>query len=113
MISKLYRLRRWRVQKVLNKGENKKVGLFIVKYLPNKCKYHRWSLVLSRKFEKLATVRNKKRRQIYEAIRNNLPSQPETEQFYDIVLIPHKQILSCNYDRIVQNTNDIFTSLAP
>lgn len=112
MISKLYRLKQWQVQKVFKKGKDKKSGLFIIKYLPNKCEFHRWSIVLSRKFEKLAVKRNKKRRQTFEAIRENLINQPKTEQHYDIVLIPYKEILTCNYRKILQNSNDILTFLA-
>jgi ribonuclease P protein component len=112
MISKVYRLKQWQVQKVFKKGEDRKIGLFIIKYLPNKFKYHRWSIVLSRKFTKLAVERNKKRRQIFETIRNNLANQPETKKHYDIVIIPYKQILTCNYQKILQNTNDILIFLA-
>ncbi|MFC1810186.1 ribonuclease P protein component [Patescibacteria group bacterium] len=113
MIARQYRLRRWKVKKLLNKPESKKIGLFIVKILPNKTKYHRWALTLSRKLAKRAVDRVKKRRQIYEAIRDIQKEQPLTEdtKHYDIALIPLKQILTCNYDRIHQNISEIFTFL--
>jgi len=113
MISKSYRLRRWKIKKLLNQPESKKIGLFIVKAYPNKLKYNRWALTLSRKFAKRAVDRVKKRRQIYEAIRNIQKELPENEEntHYDIALIPLKQILTCNYEKIHQNISDIFTFL--
>jgi ribonuclease P protein component len=112
MISKVYRLRRWKVKKILKKGETVKSNLFIIKKLPNKKNFNRWAVVLSRKFAKLATIRNKKRRQIYEAIRNSITVyQQEKETYFDIVLIPYKEILTCNYQKIHQNIIDILKSL--
>ena len=111
MISKLFRLRRWRVQKVLKKGNSRQIGLFLVKFIPNKKKYNRFGLVLSRKFEKLAAVRNKKKRQIFESIRFSLEKAKEQDTYLDIVIIPSKEILTCNYEKILQNSNDIVTKL--
>lgn len=113
MIARKYRLPRWKVKKVLNQPESKKIGFFIVKKLPNKFSNHRWALTLSKKFAKRAVDRIRKRRQIYEAIRNFQKKQPviEEKNHYDIALIPLKQILTCNYDKILQNINDIFSYL--
>lgn len=112
MIARKYRLKRWKVNKLLKAPESKKIGLFIVKTLPNKSKYHRWALTLSRKFAKKAVERVKKRRQIYESIRNIQKERPEEEKtYYDVALIPLKQILSCNYDKIHQNITEIFNYL--
>jgi ribonuclease P protein component len=113
MIAQNYRLRRWKVEKILKKGSEAKVGNFIIKYGGNKCGFYRFSVIMSCKFEKLATARNRKKRQVYEAIRNNLKESPakttqESEnRYYDIVLIPYKKILTCNYSKIYQNINDI------
>lgn len=113
MIARNYRLPRWKVKKIINQPESKKIGFFIVKKHPNKFKYNRWALTLSRKFAKRAVDRVRKRRQIYESIRNIQKDQPFNEEktHYDIALIPLKQILTCNYDKILQNINDIFTYL--
>lgn len=112
MIARKYRLKRWKVNKLLKQPESKKIGLFIVKIIPNKSKYHRWALTLSRKFAKKAVERIKKRRQIYESIRNIQKERLEEEkQHFDVALIPLKQILSCNYDKIHQNITEIFNYL--
>lgn len=115
MISKKFRLRRWQVQKIMKREESKKMGMFIIKMIPNKLTFHRFSLVLSRKFAKLAIDRNKKKRQIYEAIRNNLQkyeeNKKEAQKHFDIVLIPYKQILTCSYQKIDQNVNNVIKSL--
>jgi ribonuclease P protein component len=112
MIARKYRLRKWKVNKLLKQPGSKKIGLFIVKTLPNKVKHHRWALTLSRKFAKKAVDRVKKRRQIYESIRNIQQEQSDEEnKHYDVALIPLKQILTCNYDKIHQNITDIFNYL--
>ncbi|MBN1494870.1 ribonuclease P protein component [Candidatus Peregrinibacteria bacterium] len=110
MIAQNYRLRRWRVEKILKKGSEAKIGSFIIKYGLNKCGFYRFSVVMSRKFEKTAVSRNKKKRQVYEAIRNNIKEKPKDEaekRYYDIILIPYKKILTCNYSKIYQNISDI------
>lgn len=91
---------------ILKKGGEKHIGSFIVKLKPNNKPFHRWSLVVSRKFSKLATKRNKKRRQIYEAIRNYIKDKGEKAgiKHYDIVLIPKKLIINQDYKTIF---NDI------
>jgi len=110
MIAQNYRLRRWKVERIVKKGAEAKIGNFIIKYGNNKCGFYRFSVIMSRKFEKLATARNRKKRQVYEAIRNNIKDNPEketTNKHCDIVLIPYKKILTCNYSKIYQNINDI------
>ncbi len=113
MIARKHRLPRWKVKKLLNRPESNKIGYFIVKKQPNNFKYHRWALTISKKFAKRAVDRVRKRRQIYEAIRNiqKNSTEKEAKTYYDIALIPLKQILSCNYDKIHQNISDIFSYL--
>jgi len=112
MIAQKFRLHRWRVQKLLKQPDNKKIGFFIVKHLSNKVVRNRWSIVVSKKIEKTAVARNLKRRQIYEAIRLIKKETPECKQGFDLVLIPHKQIVTCNYQKIHQNVSDIFKFLS-
>lgn len=113
MISRKYRLRRWRVNKILKDPVSQKIGFFIVKCKPNKERFHKWALTLSRKFAKKAVDRVRKRRQIYESIREIQKTRTEDpeKKHYDLVLIPLKQILTCNYQKILQNVSDIFTYL--
>jgi len=111
MIAQNYRLRRWRVEKILKKGGTKKVELFIVKYLENKLAYSRFSVTTSAKFEKLATIRNRKKRQVYEAIRNLVKEEKGPKKTVDIVLIPYKKLLTSGYNKIYENLNNIFTLL--
>lgn len=114
MIAQQYRLKRWRVQKLLKQPDSKKIGFFIVKHLPNKVDHHRWSIIMSRKIDKRASVRNRKRRQIYEAVRlvrkDHCSSSHNTH--FDVALIPYKHIVTCNYKKIHQNVIDIYTYLA-
>ncbi|MBD3156692.1 hypothetical protein GF369_02580 [Candidatus Peregrinibacteria bacterium] len=114
MIAQQFRLKRWRVQKLLKQPDSKKIGFFIVKYLPNKVDHHRWSVVMSRKIDKRASVRNHKRRQIYEAIRlvDKDHSSSSHHKHFDVALIPYKQIVACNYQKIHQNVSDIYKHLA-
>ncbi|MBA4336225.1 ribonuclease P protein component [bacterium] len=112
MIAQKFRLQRWRVQKLLKQPNNKKIGFFIVKYLSNKVARNRWSVVVSKKIEKTAVARNLKRRQVYEAIRLTDKDIAECKQGFDVLLIPHKQIVTCNYQKIHQNVRDIFKFLS-
>jgi ribonuclease P protein component len=114
MIAQQFRLKRWRVQKLLKQPDSKKIGFFIVKYIPNKIGHHRWSIIMSRKIDKRASARNLKRRQIYEAIRliEKEVSSPSHQTHFDVALIPYKQIVTCNYQKIHQNVSDIYKYLA-
>lgn len=107
MLKKLHRLRKWEVERVLKKGADKKIGDFIVKYIENKKGFYSWNTVLSVKFAKKAVDRNKKRRQVYEAIR--LAMNDHEEKGYDIALIPMKKVLNSKYITIAQHINDILT----
>lgn len=112
MIAKKYRLRKWRVEKILKKGIQKNIGNFIVKIIPNNECFHRWSLVVSRKFSRLATKRNRTRRQIYEAIRNCTQDKEEKiDKYHDVVLIPKKTLIQCSYHTIYKNISDILEYL--
>jgi len=68
---------------------------------------------VSRKIEKRAVIRNLKRRQIYESIRLNVEkvSVEQNNLHFDIALIPYKQIVACNYQKIHQNVKDILKFL--
>jgi len=111
MIAQNYRLQRWKIEKILKKGASVKVELFIVKYLENKLDHSRFSVTMSAKFEKLATIRNRKKRQVYEAIRNLLKEDTKPKKNTDMVLIPYKKLLTCGYNKIYSNINNIFTLL--
>lgn len=84
-----------------------------MKYLPNKVSYNRWSIIVSKKVEKRAVIRNLKRRQIYEAIRLLTKEHPgkENQSHFDVALIPYKHIVTCNYQKIHQNVSNIFKFL--
>lgn len=111
MIAQNYRLRRWRVEKILKKGVSGKTELFIIKYLENKLAHSRFSVTMSRKFEKLAVVRNRKKRQVYEAIRNLVKEENGPMKNVDMVLIPYKKLLTSVYEKIYSSLKNIFTQL--
>lgn len=98
---------------VLKRGKQEYIGGFIVKFVPNKKSFHRWSLVVSRKFSKSAVKRNKKRRQIYESIRNYTKDKEakSAPEYHDIVLIPKKTLIDYDYRTIYNNIADIVEKL--
>jgi ribonuclease P protein component len=73
---------------VYRRGQTVSVAQASLKYLSIKPdKPHRLAIVVSRKVDKSAVVRNRIRRRIYEAMRNKYP---KLNQNVDIVITVHK-----------------------
>ncbi len=107
MIGKNHRVPSSRIDYILKKGETRESKLFIKKFATNEDNINRFSIIVSRKIEPKAVKRNSLRRQIYEAIRLNIPESRITT---DSVLIPKKKILEASYQEIEA---DIKSQLTP
>ncbi len=107
MISKSYRVPRNRIEYILKKGETSHSDLFIKKFKENEEGVNRFSTIVSCKIDPKAVRRNKLRRQIYEAIRLNIPKTTKT---FDSILIPKKRILQSSYQEIFDDIKTILTT---
>jgi len=85
MLSKKYRFHRQNdVKRVYARGDSARSGPFGLKYMKqSKPADDRIAVVVSKKIDKRAVVRNRIRRRVYEIIRNQLP---EMKQGYDLVI---------------------------
>jgi ribonuclease P protein component len=112
MIAKKNRLSKNLIKFVLDKGESLKSKLFIVKFKdkePLNTDENKYCVVVSKKISNKATIRNKLRRQIYEAIRLfQKKVMPKTAK--NIIFIPKKRILDEKYaviEKDIQETLSI------
>lgn len=65
-----------------------------LKVLKNNLNYNRYGIIIGLKVSKSAVTRNKIKRQIREIIRREFP---QTESFYDIVIIVIKEIVDKDF----------------
>lgn len=101
MIAKKYRIPRVNIAYILEKGDEKRSRLFIIKYKKNTKKFCRYRVIISKKLADKAIKRNRLRRQIYEIIRLNLIDQPaEIKENLDLIFIPKKIILKIAFKEI-------------
>lgn len=108
MLPKKDRVPRELIPFILKKGDQKASNLFIVRLKENNKEFSRYRVIISRKFHPKAVVRNKCRRQIYEALRINEKKNGRTGK--DIIIIPKKQVQTISYDLIEKDiTKNIIT----
>lgn len=104
---------RERVTEILKKGEAKRSPLFVVRTLPNSEPRNRFGIVISGKMEKSAVKRNKKRRQIFEIIRQierqKIDSEPTVNS--DMMLLARRPLATASYDDIRRDLNQLFKKL--
>ena len=98
MLATKYRVPRQYIDYILKKGESYTTKLFIVRYKPNREKFCRYRIVISKKVDPKAVKRNHLRRQSYEAIRLNLPK--DTVSGLDRVLIAKKNAIKASYQEL-------------
>lgn len=99
------------VQAALKKGESAKNGFFVVRKLKNELEHNRYAIVISKKLEKSAVKRNKKRRQIYEIIRQlEKKSVIDISSLSDIVLLARKPAVSASFDDLMKAAAEILTA---
>ena len=73
MLAKIYRLQKKKdIERVFKKGKGLKEGFLILKTTKNNLESSRFGFVISQKVSKKATVRNKIKRRLREAIKENL-----------------------------------------
>ncbi len=101
-----------RVQAILKEGQSASHPFFVLRKLPNDLDRTRYAIVLSKKLEKSAVKRNKKRRQIYEIIRllekeSLVPNAPS----FDIVLLARKPVPTASFEALQQNIRALLTTL--
>lgn len=101
MIAKKYRIPRVNLAYILEKGDQKRGGLFIIRYKKNNKKFCRYRVIISKKLEAKAVKRNRLRRQLYETIRLNLIDQRSgIKENLDLIFIPKKIILKTAFKEI-------------
>lgn len=101
------------IQALLKDGTSIAHPFFILIKKENGLDRTRYAIILSKKLEKSAVKRNKKRRQIYEIIRilekeSLVPNQPH----FDIVLIARKPVPQASYDDLNRSLREILTKLS-
>lgn len=69
--SKLRFHRRNDINALYKKGSSVRVGHLSMKFMPNNLEHSRFGVVVSKKVDKRAVVRNRIRRRIYEILRKN------------------------------------------
>lgn len=99
------------VEAIIKKGSESKSSSFFLKSVPNDLGYPRFGIVISKKLEKSAVKRNRRRRQIYEIIRSiikdkTLPFSPSS----DIVLLARKSTMNLDFDELNSAVREILTS---
>jgi len=110
MLAKKYRFHRQKdVRRVYSRGLSARSGPFGLKYLKqNKPTQNRVAVVVSKKIDKRAVVRNRIRRRVYEIIRN---MWEETEQGYDLVItIFHVSVATESHRELKHRINKLFSA---
>lgn len=99
------------VSAALKKGESAKNGFFVIRKLKNQLLHNRYAIVISKKLEKSAVKRNKKRRQIYEIIRQlEKTSFIDISSPSDIVLLARKPVIEASFDDLNKTLREILTT---
>ncbi len=99
------------VSAALTKGESAKNGFFVIRKLKNNLDRNRYAIVISKKLEKSAVKRNKKRRQIYEIVRQlEKKSIIDISSPSDIVLLARKPAAHASFDDLNKAVAEILTA---
>jgi ribonuclease P protein component len=105
MIAKDFRLKRNQIDYLLDKGLSTNTRVFIVRYIQNNKDFPRFCVIISKKIDNRATVRNQLRRQIYESIR--ITNLLKNLANLDIILIPKKAIISKSFAEIKEDISTL------
>jgi len=108
MLKKIHRLTTKEVKRVLGRNRQFATAFFLVKFLVNRQKFSRFSILVSAKLDKRATQRNLIRRRAYEAIRRNWDKLNSTT---DAILIAKRQIIGISYAEIEKDILNLFDKL--
>ncbi|MDP4008724.1 MAG: ribonuclease P protein component [Candidatus Peregrinibacteria bacterium] len=94
------------ILKIIKDGNRVAGKFFLCKFLENKLEHCRFAIIVSKKVEKKAVKRNKCRRRIYEAIRNNV-NNIGSNKSYDIVILTNQSCLNASFSEIEQEIKKI------
>ena len=108
MLKKIHRLTTKEVKRVLGRNRQFATAFFLVKFLVNRQKFSRFSILVSAKLDNRATQRNLIRRRAYEAIRRNWDKLNSTT---DAILIAKRQIIGISYAEIEKDILNLFDKL--
>lgn len=72
MLNKKYLIHKKNFDLIYKKGKSKNSKYFFIKYLPNYKNYSQFGIIISKKKEKLAVKRNRLKRILKSALKNNL-----------------------------------------
>ncbi|EKD49358.1 MAG: ribonuclease P [uncultured bacterium] len=100
MLPKRYKLtKRDGIKSILEEGEMIKTRYFVAKSIPDESGQSRFSILISAKISKKATIRNRLRRQIFEIIRLNIEEILKRGPRKTVIL-PRTSALSLTYQEI-------------
>lgn len=89
---------------IIKKGAESKSRFFFAKKMENKLGRPRFGIVISKKLDKAAVKRNRKRRQIYEIIRLIMkekdPKSLGISDSSDIVLLAKRKVMDLTFDEL-------------
>ncbi len=99
---------------ILKDGTSASTPFFILRKRTNDLETNRYAFVLSKKLERSAVKRNKKRRQVYEILRIlEKEGLVANSPFFDIVLLARKPIPTASYDELEKALRAIFQTQPP
>ncbi|MBD3270714.1 ribonuclease P protein component [Candidatus Peregrinibacteria bacterium] len=107
MLKSNQRLSKQRIATILKRGRIKHSQYFNIKFLKNQQNHPRYSVIISKKVEKLATKRNRLRRQIYEIV-NTEKIAPLN---LDFAIICKKQCTEINFQELQTKLIDTINNI--
>ena len=110
MIAKKHRLKRNEISYTQKKGLQTTSRFFIVRFSKNLEIFYKYCVIISRKIDNKATVRNKLKRQIFEIIRTS--NTENIKKGLNIILIPKKEILNQSFNDIQKDINELLLKLS-
>lgn len=110
MLGKRFRLtKKDDIGKIIKEGNRLAGKLFLCKFLENGLEHCRFGIIVSKKVEKRAVKRNKCRRRVYEAIRNNINDICGSAKPHDIVILTNQNCLNSSYAEIEREIKKLKT----
>lgn len=100
MLATKYRVPRQYIDYILKKGDLYTSKLFIIRFKKNAQHFCRYRAIISRKVDLKAVKRNHLRRQVYEAIRKNLPQKKTEQNHLDLILIVKKNAMKASFEAL-------------
>lgn len=109
MLATKQRVPRQYIDYILKKGNLHSSKFFIIRFRENRQHFCRYRAIVSKKVDPKAVKRNHLRRQIYEAIRTNLPQTEVSGNNLDLILIVKKNALKASFAQIEADIKYLIT----